>query len=103
MQLINLDIFDSLELEGFLDLFKKVFTKIDHEQNSMKVQISLSENKLLHLFDQTREMEMKFVIVDKKSYCRKCNRGFFDSNFVFVYPDVLFHVECYETMNFLNS
>jgi len=86
----------------FLDFFKKVFNKIDHKQNSAKIEISLTENKLLHLFDKTREMEMKFFVVDKKSYCRKCSRGFFDSNFVFIYPDSLYHSECYETMNFLN-
>lgn len=102
MQLINLDLFDSLNLDGFLEFFKKVFNKIDHQQNSSKIEISLTENKLLYLFEKTREMEMKSFVVDKNSYCRKCNRGFFDSNFVFIYPDQLYHMDCYETMNFLN-
>jgi len=85
-----------------LNLFKKVFNKIDHEQNSAKIEISLTENKLLHLFDKTREMEMKCFVVDKNSYCIKCSRGFFDSDFVFIYPDLLYHSECYEALNFLN-
>ena len=57
---------------------------------------------MLNLFNDIKELEMQYVIVDKKSYCRKCNRGFYDSNFVFIYPDLLYHLECYETMNFLN-
>lgn len=102
MQLINLDIFDSLELDGFLEIFKKVFNKIDHQQNSLKVEISLSENQLLNLFNKTQEMEMQYIVVDKKSYCKKCSRGFFDSNFVFIYPDILYHPECYEAINIFN-
>lgn len=57
---------------------------------------------MLNLFNDIKELEMQYVIVDKKSYCRKCNRGFYDSNFVLIYPDLLYHLECYETINFLN-
>ncbi len=68
----------------------------------MKIEISLSENKLLNLFEKTREMEMRYFVVDKNSFCKKCNLGFFDSNFVFLFPDILYHTECYEEMNFLS-
>ncbi len=94
--------FDKLDTEVFLEFYKKVFNLIDHEQNNMKIEISLSENKLLNLYNATKEFEMQSFIIDKKSYCKKCNRGFFDSNFVYVYPENLYHSECYESMNFLN-
>lgn len=102
MQLINLDIFDELETDGFLDFFKSVFNKIDHQQNSSKIEISLSENMLMNTFNKQRELEIHAFIVDKQSHCKKCSRGFFDSNFILIYPDILYHTECYETMNFLN-
>ncbi len=71
-----------------------VFNQIDHEQNSVKIEISLTEKMLLNSFYDNKEYEKEYFLLDKNSFCKKCLRGIFDSDFVFKYPNDFFHIGC---------
>ena len=78
-----LDIFDGLNLEKFLNFFIKTLSNIDGNSKSLKIETSLMHSKHISAYNDLLELQKGRVIIDNKSSCSICNKGFFNSQISF--------------------
>ncbi len=53
------------------------------------------EAKYISTYTDLAELQKNKVIIDNKSSCVVCNKGFFNSQIVFVYPKDVYHFDCF--------
>ena len=65
------------------------------KSKSYKIENSLVDEQLTHYYNTKNHFERKFFLIDDYSTCHYCRKGFFDSELVYIYPKVTYHLECY--------
>jgi len=86
--------------EKFLSFYIKILSNIDSKDKNLKIETSLTHSKYLNTLNEFNELEKTKVIIDDGCSCKLCDKGFFNSNFIFIFPDKLFHTECYHETYF---
>jgi hypothetical protein len=62
-----------------------------------KIENSLVDEQLTHFYNTKNRFERKYFLIDDYSTCHHCRKGFFDSELVYIYPKITYHLECYNS------
>lgn len=80
--------------EEYIDFSISLFSNIEKYSNTQKIELSLSETKLLRLFEELYDMEKESLNTDNISFCKICKNGITDLKF-FYYEENYYHIKCY--------
>jgi len=87
--------FKVLSIEEILDYNILLFSQIENQTNTLKIETSLSETKLLKLYEELYDIENQRISPDGISFCGICKKGITELRF-YHFEEVVFHTECYE-------
>lgn len=90
--------FNNLCPEEIIDFCIILFSQMQNQINSYKIEASLAENRLLKHYEDLYDFENQRISSESLSYCSICKKGIFELEF-YCLEDLVFHCDCYNKEN----
>jgi len=96
LEIFSLDVFNKIKIDKLFPFFIQIFGQTYSKSKTYKIENSLSEGKIMNIYEMKIGIEKQFFIVEESTCCEFCKKGFVNNDIVNIYPNLLFHSSCYQ-------